>query len=197
MGLGLIYPIFSVFLGNIINALFYLADPRKRSQGRIDADRAGLAFLLLAIGVFIFQVTRDYLTYVVGDEVTTNIRKEAFQKMLKMPIYWFDKPDNNTGILSTRLGTDCQTINGMSTTYIYIMVQSLTTLVAGIILALIYEWRTALVSIGAMPLVMLAGYIRSKFREGIIEKEDEAYKDSAQIIMESLTNVRTVVSFGV
>jgi ATP-binding cassette subfamily B (MDR/TAP) protein 1 len=197
MGLGLIYPIFSVFLGNIINALFYLADPKMRSQGRIDANRAALAFLLLAIGVFIFQILRDYLTYVVGDEVTTNIRKETFQKMLKMPIYWFDKPDNNTGILSTRLGTDCQTINGMSTTYIYIMIQSLTTLVAGIILALVFEWRTALVSIGAMPLVMLAGYIRSKFRAGIIEKEDEAYKDSAQIIMESLTNVRTVVSFGV
>ena len=60
-----------------------------------------------------------------------------------MPIYWFDKPENNCGILSTRLGTDCQTINGMATTYIYIMIQSLTTLVAGVVLALIYEWRTA------------------------------------------------------
>lgn len=75
MGLGLVYPIFSVFLGNIINALFYLADPKMRDQGRTDANRAGLAFLLLAIGVFIFQLIRDYLTYVVGDEITTNIRK--------------------------------------------------------------------------------------------------------------------------
>lgn len=55
-----------------------------------------------------------------------------------MPIYWFDKPDNNCGILSKRLGADCQTINGMATTYIYIMVQSLTTLVAGVVIALIY-----------------------------------------------------------
>ena len=85
-----------------------------------------------------------------------------------MPIYWFDKPENNCGILSTRLGTDCQTINGMATTYIYIMIQSLTTLVAGVVLALIYEWRTALVSIAAMPLVMLAGFIRSKFRSGLM-----------------------------
>jgi len=58
--------------------------------------------------------------------------------MLKMPIYWFDKPDNNCGILSTRLGTDCQTINGMATTYIYIMLQSIVTLIAGLALALIY-----------------------------------------------------------
>jgi len=55
-----------------------------------------------------------------------------------MPVCWFDKPENNTGVLSSRLGADCQTINGMATTYIYIMVQSLTTLIAGIIIALIY-----------------------------------------------------------
>ena len=96
------------------------------------------------------------------------LHQKIFEKILKMPIYWFDKPENNCGILSTRLGTDCQTINGMATTYIYIMIQSLTTLVAGVVLALIYEWRTALVSIAAMPLVMLAGFIRSKFRSGLM-----------------------------
>jgi ATP-binding cassette subfamily B (MDR/TAP) protein 1 len=89
-----------------------------------------------------------------------------------MPIYWFDRPENNTGILATRLSTDCQTINGMATTYIYIVIQSLTTLIAGVVLALIYEWRTALVALGAMPLVMLAGAVKSKFREGLMEKAD-------------------------
>lgn len=48
-----------------------------------------------------------------------------------------------------------------------------------------------------MPLIMLAGFIRSKFRTGLMEQSDKAYKDSAQIVMESLTNIRTVVSFGV
>lgn len=66
------------------------------------------------------------------------MRKEAYNKMLKMPIYWFDKEENNCGVLSTRLGTDCLTINGMATTYVYIMIQSLTTFVAGLVLALIY-----------------------------------------------------------
>ena len=114
-----------------------------------------------------------------------------------MPIYWFDRPANNTGILVTRLSSDCQTINGMATTYIYIIIQCIGTFVAGLIIALVYEWRTALVALGSLPLVMLAGAIRSKFREGLMERADEAYKNSAQIIMESLTNIRTVISFGV
>jgi ABC-type bacteriocin/lantibiotic exporter with double-glycine peptidase domain len=71
----------------------------------------------------------------------------------------------------------------MATTYIYIMIQSLTTFAAGIVIALIYEWRTALVAIGLMPLVVLAGAIRSSFRNGLSEKADLAYRDSALIIM--------------
>ncbi len=55
-----------------------------------------------------------------------------------MPISWFDKSDNNCGILSKRLGADCQTINGMATTYIYIMIQSLATVITGVIIALVY-----------------------------------------------------------
>lgn len=181
--LGAIYPIFSIFLSDIINALFYFSKDSTKEQGRKDADIASLVFLILAFGTFIFTLGRDFLTYVVGDEITNNIRKEAYNKILKMPIHWFDRPENNCGVLSTRLGTDCQTINGMATTYIYIMIQSLTTFAAGIVIALIYEWRTALVAIGLMPLVMLAGAIRSSFRNGLSEKADLAYKDSALIIM--------------
>lgn len=87
--------------------------------------------------------------------------------MLKMPVYWFDKTSNNCGILSKRLGADCQTINGMATTYIYIMIGSISTCVAGVIIALIYEWRISLIAIGFMPLVMLAGAVRSAFRNGL------------------------------
>ena len=114
-----------------------------------------------------------------------------------MPIYWFDKTENNCGVLSTRLGTDCQTINGMATTYIYLMIQCLSTLFGGVIIALVYEWRTALVALGSLPILMLAGMVRAKFRNGQMESLDKAYKDSAQITMESLNNIRTVVSFGV
>lgn len=83
-----------------------------------------------------------------------------------MPIFWFDRTDNNTGILSTRLGTDCQTINGMATTYIYIMLQTISTLVSALVIAFVFEWRTAFVAVGTLPVIILAGFIRGKFRAG-------------------------------
>ena len=74
---GLVYPIFSVFLSRIINALFLLesTNPTRVAEGRHDADIASLAFLLLAIGSFIGIFIRDVLTELVGDEITIGIRK--------------------------------------------------------------------------------------------------------------------------
>lgn len=196
---GLVYPVFSIFLSVIITSLFDLqsSKPATVDKGRHDADIASLVFLILAVAGFLGIFARDLMTYIVGEEITSNIRKTAYNKILKMPVYWFDNPENNCGVLSTRLGTDCQTINGMCTTYIYLIIQCLATFIAAVIIAFIYEWRTALVAIGSMPIIMLSGFIRSKFRNGQMEKTDKAYKDSAQIVMESLNNIRTVVSFGV
>jgi ATP-binding cassette subfamily B (MDR/TAP) protein 1 len=37
---------------------------------------------------------------------------------------------------------------------------------------------------------------KSKFIKGFSEKTDSAYKDSGNLIMESVCNIRTVLSFG-
>lgn len=91
--------------------------------------------------------------------MTYNIRNETYLKMLKMPIAWLDQPRNSSGALSARLASDCQTVNGLTTTYISIIAQNIANLVAGIVIALIYEWRTSLVAIGLIPLMILAGAV--------------------------------------
>ena len=58
--------------------------------------------------------------------------------MLKMPITWFDLPKNNSGSLTSRLSADCKKVNGLTTTYIGISIQNITTLSASIVIAFIY-----------------------------------------------------------
>jgi ATP-binding cassette subfamily B (MDR/TAP) protein 1 len=55
-----------------------------------------------------------------------------------MPIPWFDIPRNSSGSLAARLASDCLTVNGMVTTYIAVLLQNVSTLVAGIIIAFAY-----------------------------------------------------------
>ena len=99
-----------------------------------------------------------------------------------MPIPFFDKPKNASGSLSARLASDCASVNGLVTTFFAIAVQSITTLIAGVVIAFIFEWRTALVSVGLLPVLVFTGIIQMAFTQGFSDKNDKAYKDSAILI---------------
>lgn len=113
-----------------------------------------------------------------------------------MPIVWLDQPRNSAGSLSARLAADCHTVNGLTTTYVAILIQNIANLMAGIIIAFIYEWRTSLVAVGLIPFMIIAGAIQMAFTTGFSAKTDVAYKDSSALITESMINIRTVTSFG-
>jgi ABC-type multidrug transport system fused ATPase/permease subunit len=84
--IGGIYPIFSIFLSDIINALFDLSTKAHHDYGRQQSDLAALVFLILAVGGFLVTFARDIVAYTVGNEITNNIRREAYNKILKMPV---------------------------------------------------------------------------------------------------------------
>lgn len=64
----------------------------------------------------------------------------------------------------------------MTTTYIYGLVQNLVCLITGLVIAFIFEWRTALVALGLIPFLIAAGAIRMAFRTGSATKAEETYK---------------------
>jgi len=99
-----------------------------------------------------------------------------------MPIPWFDIPKNNPGGLTARLASDCKMVNGLTTTFIGVLIQNVVTLVAALIIGFIYEWRTSLVTLGLIPMMILAGAIQMKQSLGFSSESDEAYKDSSSLI---------------
>lgn len=109
-----------------------------------------------------------------------------------MPIPWFDIPRNNAGTLTARLSTDCQSVNTVVTTTVSILIQNLSTLISAIIISFVFEWRSALVALGLLPLMIIAGVMQMAFNSGFSDKTDVAYKDSSNLIMEAMMNIRTV-----
>jgi ATP-binding cassette, subfamily B (MDR/TAP), member 1 len=115
--------------------------------------------VLLGILAFFVNLAQMAIFAHIGQKVTQKLRYEAYGKMLKMPIPWFDIPKNNAGSLTSRLSSDCKNVNGMVTTFVAISIQNVTTLIAGVVIGLIFEWRTSLVALGLIPFMILAGAI--------------------------------------
>jgi ATP-binding cassette subfamily B (MDR/TAP) protein 1 len=76
-----------------------------------------------------------------------------------MPISWFDLPKNNAGSLNARLSYGCHLINGLTTNFITVLIQNTSSLISGMIIAYIFEWRTALIATGMIPLILISGII--------------------------------------
>lgn len=53
-----------------------------------------------------------------------------------------------------------------------------------------------MVALGLIPFMMLSGAVQMNLNTGFSDKTDKAYKDSSNLIMESMINIRTVNSFG-
>lgn len=177
-------------LGILLN---FDSDP---TQARKDANTYAIIYVVLGVASFILSVLRESIFSTIGEEMTEKVRNEAYLKILKMPITWLDQPRNSAGSLSARLASDCHTVNGLTTTYVGILIQNIANLVSGIIIAFIYEWRTSLVAVGLIPFMIIAGAIQMAFTTGFSAKTDVAYKDSSALITESMINIRTVTSFG-
>ena len=154
-----------MFLGRMLDILFIMfISPTP--DARSDANLYAIIFAVLGLAGLITTVVQSIIFTYIGEKMTKQLRLETYRKMLKMPIPWFDKPDNSPGSIATHLSTDCHVVNGLTTFYIVIIIQATTSLIAGIIIAFIHEWRTALVALGILPFMVLVGVIQVKKNAG-------------------------------
>ncbi|KAL4480721.1 hypothetical protein ABPG72_014496 [Tetrahymena utriculariae] len=117
------------------------------------------------------------------------VRLDIFSKMC------YSQVDNNPGNLSTKLQQDGQYINQITSTMIPIQIQNLSCLVIGLALGFAYSWQITLIGMVATPLTIICAKFQAYFIQGYSENADGAYKEAGQIIMENVTNIRTVASF--
>ena len=64
------------------------------------------------------------------------------------------------------------------------------------IIAFTASWKLTIIMCVISPLIMIAGKIRANMRTGFSAQTDEAYKESGNLVAETVCNIRTVFSFG-
>jgi len=102
-----------------------------------------------------------------------------YASILVKNIGWHDSAENATGILSSTLATDVQTLNGASTEALSAYAEAFSSMIGGIIIAFIFSWKVALVAIGVAPFMIIGGVIGAKIdaqNAGNDDKDKELFK---------------------
>lgn len=93
---GAVHPGAALLLANILYRQFQLYPYSKTNSedpivenGVWDAERYVLGVFLLAIFIFLPFMIQSTLFTRVGENITANIRKEVYHKLLRMNVSWF------------------------------------------------------------------------------------------------------------
>ncbi|XP_055387529.1 multidrug resistance protein homolog 49-like [Condylostylus longicornis] len=189
---GASLPIFAIILGEFYGVFSLPTSEDIRYQSNLYASLFIVLGVIAGVGTF-FQV---YMFNKAGVELTSRLRKQAFQTITHQNIAFFDDKTNSVGALCASLATDCSNIQGATGSRIGTLVQSIATLVIGLIISLYYSWDMALVTTIILPFLMCAIIIESRYMKTADEAERQSIENASNIAVEAISNMRTVTSLG-
>lgn len=114
-----------------------------------------LAILTVVIFIagLITSALSELLLGIFGENVVSKLRKQLWQKLLKMPVKYFD--DVKTGEISSRLVNDTSQVKDLLASTLPNAMTSLLQFVGALVIMLAMDWRMTLLMFVAVPLVIL------------------------------------------
>ncbi|KAF9545401.1 ATP-binding cassette sub- B member 5, partial [Lunasporangiospora selenospora] len=167
LGVALIAAAFSVFQGTTFplfsqifsKALVALSTSSVNPNFTQETDRFSLYFLLLAFYSFLAFGIGTLTFMIIGERISRVMRHHSFKIILSQEMAFFDRPENSTGALASRLATDSQQMFDMVSVAVQTAVASTATVALGLGLAFAATWRMTLIVMAFMPVMGLAQYL--------------------------------------
>lgn len=156
--------------------------------------RAAMLFTASLVAAFAAQYGETVITGLLGQRVMRDLRQRIFSHVQRLPIPFFDR--NPVGRLVTRITSDVEALNELFTAGVVAGLGDLFTLAAISVMMLVVDWRLAVASFAAVPLVIGASAV---FRRAVRTSYREIRTKLARInsfLQERLTGMRIVQLFG-
>ncbi|KAG0009283.1 Multidrug resistance protein 1, partial [Podila clonocystis] len=189
---GALFPGFSQIFSRALTTLTNPQDPDFTKN----ANHYSLLFFIIAFVGFLGFCGGMVCFLIVGERVTRKMRYLSYRAILSQEMAFFDRPENATGALASRLATDAQQMFDMVSQVILTTVSCISTISVGLGFAFAATWQMTLIILAAVPVIGLGQYLELAALTGFGEKTRKAYERSGQVAGEAIANIRTVVSLA-
>ncbi|KAF8939988.1 P-loop containing nucleoside triphosphate hydrolase protein [Dissophora ornata] len=193
-GAGAIFPMFAMFFGNLL-AVFQ-KDPKSYPDYLKECNHNALMFVIIGIAAFITTGGSVLVFEYVGEKMGRRMRTLSFKAIMSQEMGFFDKEENSTGALSSRLATDAYQMHELVSQILKLSFQTISTVSLGLALAFSKSWRLTLVILALIPLLAASQYFAIGTLAGFSAKTKKAYEQSGRIANEAIANIRTVVQLA-
>uniref|UniRef100_K3ZCK0 MDR-like ABC transporter n=2 Tax=Setaria italica TaxID=4555 RepID=K3ZCK0_SETIT len=187
---GAIFPTISLAMASAAKIFYESPDQQRR-----DSTFWALLCVVLGAIALISKLASSFLFAIAGGKLIERIRALTFQNIVHQEVAWFDHPANSSGALNGRLCIDALNVRRLVGDNLALLVQSTATLICGIVIAMVVDWKLSLVILVVIPLVGLQGYAQVKFLQGFSQDAKTMYEEASQVATEAVGSIRTVASF--
>ncbi|KAF9928630.1 Multidrug resistance protein 1 [Linnemannia zychae] len=191
---GTTIPLMSQVMSRAISTLARLDEIGFDYTG--ESNKYALLFVAIAVVAFLGFCFGLMLLLITGEKLTRKMRLLSYQSILSQEMAFFDRPENSTGALASRLATDSQQMLDMVSQVILTTFSALASIAAGLTFGFIASWRMTLIILAAVPIIGFAQYLELAALTRFGEKTRKAYEMSGQVAGEAISNIRTVVSLS-
>ncbi|KAM0541190.1 hypothetical protein ACHAPJ_013354 [Fusarium lateritium] len=189
---GAVYPGQALVLAELMD-VFTHSGSELRTQG----DFYALIFFVIAIGNLIIYFALGWFCNTIGQRMTHFYRREMLESILSQDVQFFDRAENTTGALTSRLSsqpTQLQELMGFNLSLIFIVIIQI---VATSILGIATGWKLGLVVVfGGLPPLLFAGYLRIRLEFMLNEETGKRFANSSALAGEAVSAIRTVSSLA-
>ena len=185
--------LFPNYLGDLLGAD---ASKKQIDFSLMDNNNINALFIVLMI-LFsiqaIFGFFRIYIFGVVSESAIRDIRKNAFSKLINMPVQFYDA--NAVGELQSRVSSD---ISQLSETFTYTIAEFLRqclTILAGIVLIAFISPKLSLIMLSIIPFIAVSAVVFGRFIRRFSKKAQDSIAESNNIILNAISGIKNVKIF--
>ncbi|KAH7155991.1 P-loop containing nucleoside triphosphate hydrolase protein [Dactylonectria macrodidyma] len=190
---GATFPGQAILLSNVMEVFTLTGSEMERK-----VNFYATMFVVLAAGCLVAYFALGYATNVVAHHLSHKFRKQILQHILRQDVEYFDRAENNTGALVSRIDSNPQSILELMGYNIGLILVCLFNVTACSILAIVYSWKLGLVVVCAgLPPLVGAGYFKIRFDAKLDRDLSKRYATSASIASEAVAAIRTLSSLAI
>ncbi|KAJ5472359.1 hypothetical protein N7530_006360 [Penicillium desertorum] len=154
-----------------------------------------LMFFILALAMATFYFMLGFSSNSISMFVVSNARMDYFYNLLSKPVWYYDREENSSGSLISRLSTDSKQLQEMfGPTGVFPLI-SIFNIIGCVAISFAFGWKLAAVTFfAAMPFLFLSAFMRIRYEIKFESLNAEVYADSSKFATEAVRAFRTVTA---
>ncbi|KAG0581512.1 hypothetical protein KC19_4G257500 [Ceratodon purpureus] len=152
------------------------------------------------VGLAVFFIGTNLLQHYnfasAGEYLTKRVREQMLESILKFEVGWFDKDENSSGSVCSRLASDANMVRSLIGDRISLLTGSLSMVFISWVLCFIISWRFGVLIIFLHPLVIFCYYIKKALLMRFAKETAIAQAEASQVASEGVAQHRTITAFS-